>query len=68
MGTKFFNCSGNRNGRIEYKLVQKWSSLIVTILLLVSTQLVFIGLIGEFLGEMFWETKKDHYISLKVQI
>jgi glycosyltransferase involved in cell wall biosynthesis len=38
--------------------IQGWTSLLISILFLGGIQLIFLGLIGEYLGKMFIETKK----------
>lgn len=42
----------------NHTAVQGWSSLIVIILLIGSLQLIVLGLIGEYLGRMYIESKK----------
>lgn len=40
------------------KAIQGWTSILVSVLFLGGVQLIFLGLIGEYLGKMFIETKQ----------
>ena len=43
-------------------LVEGWAALIVALLFSTGIQLIFIGLLGEYIGNIFFETKNSLYI------
>ena len=51
------------------KTITGWSSVIICILLIGGIQMILIGIIGEYLGKMFFEIKKrPHYLIKEMNI
>lgn len=51
------------------KTITGWSSIIICVLLIGGIQMILLGIIGEYLGKMFFEVKKrPHYLIKEMNI